>query len=126
MDLAKYAVTAVLVEKRSVRSAAVSTGRSKSWVHRHVQLYRDGGEAALEPKKTGPKSHPHQTAPEVEDAIVALRKQLSERGWEAGAKTIQWHLRQDGVTAPTLVTIHRELRRRGFVTPQPQKRPRSS
>ena len=126
MDLAKYAVTAVLVEKRSVRSVAASTGRSKSWVHRHVQLYREGGEAALEPKKTGPKSHPMQTAPEVEDAIVALRKQLSERGWDAGAKTIAWHLRQDGIEAPALITIHRVLRRRGFVTPQPQKRPRSS
>jgi transposase InsO family protein len=126
MDLAKYAVTAVLVEKRSVRSVAAATGRSKSWVHRHVQLYRDGGEAALEPKKTGPKAHPHQTPPEVEDAIVALRKQLSEHGWDAGAKTIAWHLNQDGVAAPALITIHRVLRRRGFVTPQPQKRPRSS
>ena len=47
MDLAKYAVTAVVVEKRSVRSVAASTGRSKSWVHRHEMLYRAGGEAAL-------------------------------------------------------------------------------
>ena len=126
MDLAKYAVTAVLVEKRSVRSVAASTGRSKSWVHRHVQLYREGGEAALEPKKTGPKVQPSQTAPGVEDAIVALRKQLTERGWDAGAKTIRWHLAHDGLDAPALSTIHRVLRRRGFVTPQPQKRPRSS
>jgi transposase InsO family protein len=37
MDLAKYAV----------RDVAASTGRSKSWVHRHVQLYKEGGEAAL-------------------------------------------------------------------------------
>jgi transposase InsO family protein len=126
MDLAKYAVTAVLVEKRSVRDVAAATGRSKSWVHRHVQLYREGGEAALEHKKTGPKAHPAQTPPEVEDAIVALRKQLSEHGWDAGARTIQWHLRQDGVVPPALITIHRVLRRRGFVVPQPQKRPRSS
>ena len=41
MDLAKYAVTAVLVEGRSVRAVAASTGRSKSWVQRHVQLYRE-------------------------------------------------------------------------------------
>jgi transposase len=44
MDLALYAVTAVLVEGRSVRDVAASTGRSKSWVHRRVQLYREGGE----------------------------------------------------------------------------------
>lgn len=48
MDLAKYAVTAVLVEKRSVRDVAAATGRSKSWVHRHVQLYSEGGEATPE------------------------------------------------------------------------------
>jgi transposase len=58
MDLAKYAVTAVLVEGRSVRDVAASTGQSKFWVHRHVQLYKEGGEAALEPKKTGPKIDP--------------------------------------------------------------------
>ena len=84
MELANYAVTAVLIEGRSVRDVAASTGRSKSWVHRHVQLYRDGGEAALVPLKTGPKVSPRQTAPEVEDAIVALRKQLNEQGYDAG------------------------------------------
>jgi transposase InsO family protein len=109
-----------------VGSVAASTGRSKSWVHRHVQLYREGGESALIPLKPGPKIQPSQTAPEVEDAIVALRKQLAEHGWDAGAKTIQWHLRQDGIDTPALSTIHRVLRRRGFITPQPQKRPRSS
>ena len=126
MDLANYAVTAVLVEGRSVRDVAISTGRSKSWVHRHVQLYRDGGEAALVPLKTGPKVIPHQTPPEVEDAIVALRKQLSEQGYDAGARTIRYHLLESGLGAPALATIHRVLQRRGFVTPQPQKRPRSS
>ena len=40
MDLAKYCVDAVLVEGRSVRAVAAATGRSKSWVHRHVALYR--------------------------------------------------------------------------------------
>jgi len=47
MDLALYAVNAVLVEGRSVRDVAAATGRSKSWVHRHVVLFRAGGAAAL-------------------------------------------------------------------------------
>ena len=49
VDLAKYCVNAVLVEWRSVRAVAQATGTSKSWVHRHVQLYRAGGEIALMP-----------------------------------------------------------------------------
>jgi transposase len=126
MDLALYAVTAVLVEGRSVRSVAAATGRSKSWVQRHCSLYREGGEAALVPKKRGPKRSPNQTAPEVEDAILTLRKQLDELGLDAGSRTIAYHLGRQGLKVPAISTIHRILHRRGFVTPQPQKRPRSS
>ncbi len=126
MDLANYAVTAVLIEGRSVRDVAASTGRSKSWVARHVALYRDGGEEALVPKKRGPKRQAHQTPLDMEDAIVSIRKELDEQGYDAGARTIRYHLVEQGLEAPALATIHRVLQRRGFVTPQPQKRPRTS
>jgi hypothetical protein len=46
MDLARHRVGAVLVEGRSMRAVAAATGRSKSWVHRHVALYRAGGQEA--------------------------------------------------------------------------------
>src|ERR1700745_3721088 len=61
---------------------------------------------------------------EVDDRIVRLRKTLTKRGLDAGAA----HL----ATAPTITnvpaisTIWRILKRGGFVTPQPHKRPRSS
>jgi transposase InsO family protein len=126
MDLAKYAVTAVVVEGRSLRSVAASTGRSKSWVGRHVQLYRQGGDEALEPKKRGPVTAKNRTDAVVEDAIVALRKQLTEEGYDAGARTLRYHLGETDLEVPARATIHRVLQRRGFVTPQPQKRPRSS
>ena len=54
-----------------------------------------------------------------------IRKQLSEEGFDAGPLTIQYHLRQRHGTAPGRSTIHRALVRRGFVIPQPQKRPRT-
>jgi len=41
MDLARYCVNAVLVEGRSCGRGG-ATGRSKSWVQRHVALYRTG------------------------------------------------------------------------------------
>jgi transposase InsO family protein len=126
MDLALYAVNAVLVEGRSVRDVAAATGRSKSWVHRHVMLFRTGGEPALAPAKRGPKTAPNQTPTTVEDAIVSLRKSLTELGLDAGASTIAYHLRAHGLEPPGRATIHRILVRRGFITPQPQKRPRSS
>lgn len=126
MDLALYAANAVITEGRSVRAVSAATGRSKSWVHRHVQLYRDGGEAALAPKKRGPKVAANQTRPGVEDAIIQLRKSLSEQGFDAGARTIRYYLALAGSDVPALSTVHRVLVRRGFVTAQPQKRPRSS
>ena len=126
MDLATYAVTAVLVEGRSVRSVAASTGRSKSWVARHVALYREGGAEALTPKRRGPITAANRTAAPIEDAIIAMRKELSDLGYDAGARTIRYHLVQLGSSAPALSTIHRVLHRHGFVTPQPQKRPRNS
>jgi len=126
MDLALYAVQAVLVEGRSIREVASATGRSKSWVHRHVALYRAGGAEALIPERRGPKTSPNQTPVELENVIVALRKELDELGLDAGARTIAYHLGRQGLEVPALSTIHRVLVRRGFVIPQPQKRPRSS
>jgi transposase InsO family protein len=126
VDLAKYCVNAVLVEGRSVRSVAVATGTSKSWVHRHVQLFRAGGEAALEPERRGPRRPPALTGPAQEDEIVWWRKHLDEAGFDAGARTIRYHLSQAHASVPSLSTVHRILRRRGLVVDQPQKRPRSS
>jgi transposase InsO family protein len=126
VDLANYAVNAVLVEGRSVRAVAVATGTSKSWVHRHVQLYRAGGAEALEPKRRGPRRPPALTAAAVEDEIVWWRKHLDDAGFDAGARTIHYHLSQAHSVVPSLSTIHRVLRRRGLVHDQPQKRPRSS
>ena len=59
--------------------------------------------------------------------MVLLRKQLAEEGLDAGALTIHYHLQHQGVSeVPSVSSIWRILKRRGFVTPQPKKRPRSS
>lgn len=59
---------------------------------------------------------------------MRLGKTLTKRGLDAGADTIATHLAADpGITnVPAVSTIWRILKRRGFVTPQPHKRPRSS
>jgi hypothetical protein len=64
----------------------------------------------------------------VEDAIIRLRKTLTRQGLDAGADTIAAHLASDPAVTkvPAVSTIWRILSRRGFVTPQPHKRPRSS
>ena len=64
----------------------------------------------------------------LEDKIVRLRKTLGKQGYDAGAATIAEHLARDPGVAkvPAVSTIWGILSRRGFVTPQPHKRPRSA
>jgi transposase InsO family protein len=126
MDLARYVVEAVVLEGRSYREVARAHGVSKSWVAKLLQRFRDGGYGAIEPRSKAPKHIPHRTSPQLEDEIVALRKELSDQGLDAGAQTIHYHLSNRRDAVPSVSTIWRVLRRRGFVTPQPHKRPRSS
>jgi transposase InsO family protein len=63
----------------------------------------------------------------VEDRIATLRKELTEQGWDAGARTIRTLLAREQVSPlPAVSTVHRVLRRRGLVVDQPQKRPLST
>jgi len=126
MSKAQMVVDSVVKQGRSVRETAARYGLSKSWVHELVQRYRAGGEAALVAQSKRPRSNPRSVPLELEDLIVAMRKELLDLGADAGAHTIHHHLLARGLTPPSVSTIYRLLRRRGFVAPNPRKRPRSS
>jgi transposase InsO family protein len=123
---ASYLVRAVVFEKRSVREVAATHGVSKTWLYELVSRYRGGGDEALVPKSRRPLTSPTRIDQELEDEIVRLRKSLADDGFDAGAVTIQTHLVRRHGTVPAVSSIWRVLNRRGFVTPQPQKRPKSS
>lgn len=126
MDLARYLVDAVVVEHRSLRTVARAHGLSKSWVAVLVKRYRVGGYDAIAPQSKRPHTSPRRITPEIENAIITLRKELDDSGLDAGATTIAWHLQRQGFTPPSVSTIWRTLTRRGFITPQPKKRPHTS
>ena len=130
MDLAGYVINAVLVEGRSVKEVCESHDISRSWLYELIGRYRELGDDGLRPQSKRPRSSPTRVAPGIEDEIVALRKQLTDLGVDAGAHTIHYHLqlryRRRRRAVPSVATIWRVLSRRGFVTPQPQKRPKSS
>jgi transposase InsO family protein len=126
MDMGRYLVEAHLREGRPVAELAKTHGVHRSWIYKLLTRYRAEGEAGLASRSRRPRSSPGATPAETEDRILTIRKRLSEEGLDAGAVTIAWHLaRQDGPT-PSVSTIWRILKRAGFVTPQPAKRPRSS
>jgi transposase InsO family protein len=130
MDLAGYVINAVLVEGRSVAEVAAAHEVSRSWLYELLARYRAEGEEGLKPKSRQPRSSPTKVPVAIEDEIVALRKALTEDGLDAGAATIHYHLlcrhRRRKASVPSVATIWRVLSRRGFVVPQPHKRPASS
>ena len=126
MSRARLVITAVVVEGRGVREVARSYGVSPGWVSKLVARYREEGDAAFEPRSRRPHTTPTATAAEIVDAIVAMRASLTSEGTEAGPDTIAWHLEHHLAIKVSVSTVARTLVRKGLVTPQPQKRPKSS
>jgi transposase InsO family protein len=126
MSLARLVVTAVRVEGRSKSEVARDYRVSRRWVHELVKRFDAQGEAGLVPRSRRPQTSPQRTPQALADEIVELRKHLADQGLDAGAHTIAYHLTQRHGSTPAPATIWRILSRRGFVTPQPHKRPRSS
>jgi transposase InsO family protein len=126
MELGRFLVESHLREGRPVAELAAAHGVHRSWIYKLLARYRAEGEAGLELRSRRPTSSPTRIADLYEDEIVALRKELAEAGFDAGAVTIQVHLSRRHHDVPSVSTIWRVLKARGFVTPQPHKRPRSS
>lgn len=126
MSLGNLVVAAVKLEGRTKSDVARNYGVSRQWVHELIRRYDAEGEAGLEPRSRRPRGSPQQIPVEIEEDIIRLRKRLEEKGLDAGPHTIAYHLHKRRGMAPAPSTIWRILSRRGFVIPQPQKRPRSS
>jgi transposase InsO family protein len=124
--MARYLVEAHVLEGRSVSELAAAHGVHRSWIYKLLARYRDGGLRALEPRSRRPRSCKHETAPEIVEAIVGLRRELAASGHDAGAETIAYHLAQHHKEIPCVSTIWRILRREGLVAPERRKRPHSS
>ena len=123
MDVGRYLVEAHLKEGRSVASLARDHGLDRSWIYKLLARYEREGEAGLSPRSRRPHSSP--TA--VSRARRADRRdtQRALRGHDYGSETIQVHLERERSDVPSVSSIWRVLKRRGFITPQPQKRPKS-
>jgi transposase InsO family protein len=132
MPMAQLIITAVTVEGRAKSEVARDYRVSRYWVQQLVQRYEWEGPIAFQPRSRRPHHSPHAVDADTEEMIIRLRKELSKQGLDAGAETIAAHLARQRMgdggrpAVPAVSTIWRILTRRGFVRPQPQKRPRSS
>jgi transposase InsO family protein len=126
MDKGQFLIETHLRTGRSIKELAAAHGVSESWLFKLLRRYRLEGPIGLEPRSRRPKMSPTRIADLYEDEIVRRRKELAEGGFDAGAETIHFHMATPGREIPPVSTIHRVLVARGFVTPEPHKRPKSS
>jgi transposase InsO family protein len=126
MEMARYLVEAHLREGRPVGELAARHGVHRSWIYKLIARYRAEGEAGLAPRSRRPARSPTQVSALLASEIIELRERLAGDGLDAGAQTIQAHLRRRREETPSVSTIWRVLKRSGLITSQPHKRPRSS
>ena len=112
----------------NVSSLCREHGISRETFYVWRRRFESSGLDGLEPRSRAPRHSPQRVGADVEDVIVEVRKELVDLGVDAGAGTIQWHLsrRRRLRAVPSEATIWRVLVRRGFVMPEPRKRPKSS
>src|SRR5437867_380887 len=101
MDVGRFLVEAHLRDGRSVAELARSHGVHRSWLYKLLARHRLGGDAALAPRSRRPHRSPSAMRPEAEAQVVRLRTELLAQGLDAGALTIQWHLRRARGSAPS-------------------------
>jgi transposase InsO family protein len=77
----------------------------------------------LAPKSRAAHRVANRTSAEIEDVIVAKRKELDDAGLDCGAATIAFHLR-DWPGVPSESTIWRILKARGQIVSDPSKAPK--
>jgi transposase InsO family protein len=126
MSKAHVIVLSVVQQGLSKAEAARKFDVSWRWVHTLVTRYEAGGLEAIEPGSHRPISNPSATPRAVRDRVIALRRQLSAEGLDAGPVTIAWHLDTEELPVPSTSTIRRILLHAGLIAPEPKKRPKSS
>lgn len=124
MDIRMAAGLAGQIE--NVAQFCRDSGISRETFYKYRRRFRDGGIEGLQELSRRPRTSPGQTPVEVEELIVLRRKQLIEQGCDHGAQSIVWALQREGVVVPSVSTVWQILTRRGVITPQPQKRPKSA
>jgi len=107
----RYKAVLEVLDGATVTDVARRNGVVRQTVHDWLRRYAAGGLAGLADGSSKPQSCPHQMAPEVEAAVLALRR--AHPGW--GPRTIGHRLGRDGVEpVPGWPSIYRCLVRHGL------------
>lgn len=115
-------IVEVDVDGLNVREFCSEHGVSTWFFYDLRRRWKQHGEAALEPRSRAPKRVWNKTPADVEDLVVAKRKQLRDLGLDYGPDEVAAEL--GGVVSPA--TAYRILKARGFIVPEPRKAPKGA
>src|SRR3989337_4092355 len=114
----RYLAVREVLAGAKVTDVATRYGVDRRTVHRWLVRYAAEGLGALADRSSRPDRCPHQTAPEIEARIVALRR--AHPGW--GPRTIFAKLRRELDDPPSRSSIYRCLIRHRLIDPKPRRR----
>ena len=106
----------------NVREFCAAHGISTWFFYDLRRRWRRDGDAALEPRSRAPQRVWNKTDGDVEDRLVAARKQLKDAGLDYGPDAVAGAV----VDSPSAATVYRILKTRGFITAEPRKAPKRS
>jgi transposase InsO family protein len=81
---------------------------SQRSLDRWLAAYKNGGETALEPKSTSPKTSPKETPIHIKELVIVKRKRLKQC-----AQKLHWQLASEGAIVPVR-TIGKILKQEGL------------
>lgn len=104
----RWVLPIVQKEVRLVESAKACPYSQRS-LERWVATYQRGGEEALEPKSTEPKTQPKETPIRIKERVIAIRKETKKC-----ALKIHWQLEKEGIEINAR-TVGKILKKEGLV-----------
>ena len=119
-------------ERVEVTAECALLGTTPKTFYKYLKRFGVEGVEGFYPRSRRPLTSPTRVNAAVEDALVRVRKELDDEGWDAGAEQIafwihdhpdSWPSREP---VPSRATINRVLDRRGQILKIPQRRPRSA
>lgn len=107
-------VTLALKEGANRRELCRRFGISPKTGYALLKRFAAGGASALQPRSRRPLLSPMQSAPQLEQAVIAMR--TAHPRW--GGRKLSAALGKAGIEPPTPSTVTRILHRHGLITPE--------
>ncbi|WP_134665937.1 DDE-type integrase/transposase/recombinase, partial [Amycolatopsis sp. CFH S0078] len=113
-------------EKINVARFCREHGLSRDTFYKYLARFRAEGADGFARRSTAPHRRPTAFGPAVAEAVLRARKELADEGRDNGPISIRWRLEDAGQRPlPSPASIHRILRARGQIVPQPRKKPKT-